>query len=50
MPKIDNKYSIALPDNLEENKEIAIIDKNEQSLIKQSIEENNIYKLNFLFH
>ena len=44
--KIDNKYSIALPDNLEENKEIAIIDKNEQSLIKQSIEENNIYKLN----
>ena len=38
---IDNNYSVALPEDLYETKEFAIIDKNEQSLIKTNIEENN---------
>ena len=37
---IDNNYSVALPEDLNEAKEVAIIDKNEQSLIKTNIEEN----------
>ena len=36
--KINNKYSIALPDRLNEAKEIALMDKEEQSLIKLNIE------------
>ena len=39
--KIDNKYSIALPKNSEEKKEILIVDKNEQSLIKINTEIPN---------
>ena len=38
--KIDNKYCMALPDGLEEIKEIALVDKNEQSLIKTNININ----------
>ena len=44
---IDNKYSIALPDSLEENKEIALIDKIEQSLIKININEKS--NKNYIF-
>ena len=36
---IDNQYSVALPEGLEENREIAIVDKKEQSLIKTNIGE-----------
>jgi hypothetical protein len=36
--KINNKYSIALPHGLNETKEIALMNKDEQSLIKLSIE------------
>jgi len=36
--KINKKYSVALPHNLSELKEIAVIDKDEQSLIKVNIE------------
>ena len=36
---IDNQYSVALPEGLEENREIAIVDKREQSLIKTNIGE-----------
>ena len=38
---INNKYNVALQDTLEENKEIAIIYKEEQSLIKVNINENS---------
>ena len=46
--KFDKKYSIALPKDIEEVKEIAIIDKDEQSLIKSHIDlpKNGNYKLN----
>ena len=44
----DNNYNVALPENLDEIKEIAFVDKNEQSLIKTNIDliEKNI-KYNF---
>ena len=35
----DNNYNVALPENLDEIKEIAFVDKNEQSLIKTNIDE-----------
>ena len=38
---IDNNFSVALPEDINETKEFAIIDKSEQSLIKTNIEENN---------
>ena len=38
---IDNKCCLALPEDLSEIKEIAIIDKNEQSLIKYNIVDEN---------
>jgi hypothetical protein len=37
--KINDAY-IALPDDISESKEIAIIDRNEQSLIKNSVNDN----------
>ena len=43
--QIDNKFNIALPENLFELKEIAVIDKNEQSLIKKNIDDNIQEKL-----
>lgn len=36
--KINNKYNIALPHDLYESKEISVVDKEEQSLIKINIE------------
>ena len=36
--KINNKHSIALPHGLSETKEVALIDKDEQSLQKLNIE------------
>ena len=38
---IDNKCCLALPEDLNEIKEIALIDKNEQSLIKYNIVDEN---------
>ena len=35
----DNKYNVGLPEDLDEIKEIAFVDKNEQSLIKTNIDE-----------
>ena len=36
---IDNQYNVALPEELEESREIAFVDKREQSLIKTNIGE-----------
>ena len=36
---IDNNNCVALPEDLNETKEVAIIDKNEQSLIRANIED-----------
>ena len=36
---IDNQYNVALPEELEESREIAFVDKKEQSLIKTNIGE-----------
>ena len=47
--KINNKYSIALSDRLNETKEIALIDKEEQSLIKLNIELPGNDNDNFTF-
>ena len=49
---IDNQYNVALPEELEETREIAFVDKKEQSLIRTNIgeitqsikEEKNDYK------
>ena len=38
--KTNNKYSVALPHHLQSTKEIAAIDKDEQSLIKLNIEQS----------
>ena len=43
--KIDDNYTIALPEGLDELKEIAIIDKNEQSLIRNNV-DGKIYNIN----
>ena len=39
--EIDNQYNVALPEGLDELKEVAIIDKNEQSLIRKNFDEIN---------
>jgi len=46
--KYNKKYSIALPKDMEEVKEIVMIDKDEQSLIKTHIDlpKNDNYKMN----
>ena len=36
---IDNQYNVALPEELEETREIAFVDKKEQSLIRTNIGE-----------
>ena len=43
--KIDDNYTIALPEGLDELKEIAIIDKNEQSLIRNNA-DGKIHNIN----
>ena len=47
--KINNKYSVALPKNLTEKKEILVVDKNEQSLFKINVDipkdKNNKVKI-----
>ena len=47
--KINNKYSIALPYRLNETKEIALMDKEEQSLIKLNIADGLKNQSSFLF-
>ena len=39
--EINNKYNVALPSDFEELKEVAYIDKNEQSLIRKNVEDKN---------
>ena len=52
--KINKRYSVALPHDLSEIKEIAVFDKDEQSLIKVNIEfpsnDKNASSYNFLFN
>ena len=52
--KINKRYSVALPHYLNEVKEIAVIDKDEQSLIKVNIEfpsnDKNTSSYNYLFN
>ena len=42
--KLNNKYNIAFPKNLEETKEICLVDKDEQSLMKITVEIPSINK------
>ena len=42
--KLNNKYNIAFPKNVEEKKEICLVDKDEQSLIKVFVEIPSISK------
>ena len=45
---IDNQYSVALPEGLDEFREIAIVDKKEQSLIKTFIKERDDNNINII--
>ena len=45
---IDNQYSVALPEGLDEFREIAIVDKKEQSLIKTFIKEREDDNINII--
>ena len=45
---IDNQYSVALPEGLDEFREIAIVDKKEQSLIKTYIKEREDDNINVI--
>ena len=45
---IDNQYSVALPEGLDEFREIAIVDKKEQSLIKTYIKEREDDNINII--
>ena len=45
---IDNQYSVALPEGLDEFREIAIMDKKEQSLIKTFIKEREDDNINII--
>ena len=42
--KINNKYNVAIPKNINEQKEICVVNKDEQALIKINIDIPNDYK------